>query len=315
MIKQFQYLFYRIDYAYRLLYRMVTKHRLVRKKVGNNLVMTNEETRVYMIEQIQKGEPFMVGRLGSIELSAIDHTIQQNLNLRKQIPQRTTDMLCSNAGFFPNDQYSVRHFSKIMCEGISEANMLGCFHDKELYFFKRFADRKVKYCHLKDVEPRLGSPDSWLTALKGKKVLVIHPYEKTIRSQYERRLDVFPNGFLPEFELKTIKAVQTIAGTKDERFESWFDALRWMEDRIDETDFDVALIGCGAYGFPLAAYVKKIGKQAVHIGGATQLIFGIIGSRWEDKEYVKKCMNQYWVRPLPEETPEKAKTIENSCYW
>ena len=40
-------------------------------------------------------------------------------------------------------------------------------------------------------------------------------------------------------------------------------------------NFDIALIGCGAYGFPLAAFVKGIGKKAVHIGGPLQLFFGI----------------------------------------
>ena len=27
------------------------------------------------------------------------------------------------------------------------------------------------------------------------------------------------------------------------------------------------LIGCGAYGLPLAVAVNKMGKQAIHIGG------------------------------------------------
>ena len=43
-----------------------------------------------------------------------------------------------------------------------------------------------------------------------------------------------------------------------------------MEDGIAEIDFEVALIGCGAYGLPLAAHVKRLGKKAVHLGGATQ---------------------------------------------
>jgi hypothetical protein len=39
-------------------------------------------------------------------------------------------------------------------------------------------------------------------------------------------------------------------------------------------DFDIAIIGCGAYSFPLAANVKRIGKNSVHLGGASQLLFG-----------------------------------------
>ena len=49
-----------------------------------------------------------------------------------------------------------------------------------------------------------------------------------------------------------------------------------------EEIFDVAIIGCGAYGMPLAAMLKQAGKQAIHLGGATQLLFGIKGKRWEE---------------------------------
>lgn len=48
-----------------------------------------------------------------------------------------------------------------------------------------------------------------------------------------------------------------------------------MKDEIDKQDYDIALIGCGAYGFPLAAHIKRSGKKAIHLGGALQLLFGI----------------------------------------
>ena len=53
-------------------------------------------------------------------------------------------------------------------------------------------------------------------------------------------------------------------------------------------DFDVAIIGCGAYGFPLAAKLKQAGKQAIHLAGATQLLFGIKGKRWEEYQFQKR---------------------------
>ena len=50
-----------------------------------------------------------------------------------------------------------------------------------------------------------------------------------------------------------------------------------MKNQIVKTDFDIAIIGAGAYGFSLAAFIKKIGKKAVHLGGPTQVLFGIKG--------------------------------------
>ena len=108
--------------------------------------------------------------------------------------------------------------------------------------------------------------------------------------------------------------MQSIAGTKTE-FDDWFAALEYMYNEAMKIDFDIAIIGCGAYGFPLAAKLKKAGKQAIHLGGATQILFGIWGSRWDNVEPIRKLKNEFWVRPSKEETPSGAKKVENACYW
>ena len=119
----------------------------------------------------------------------------------------------------------------------------------------------------------------------------------------------------PHYELRTIKAVQSIAGNQPEGFGDWFEALDWMKREIDKTDFDIAIIGCGAYGFPLAAYVKQIGKKAIHLGGATQYLYGIISSALENNPKLSNLKNEYWVRPSKEETPHGIENVENSRYW
>ena len=89
--------------------------------------------------------------------------------------------------------------------------------------------------------------------------------------------------------------------------------------RGNKIDFDIAIIGCGAYGFPLAAKLKQAGKQAVHLGGATQLMFGIKGKRWEEDyngyEYIRKWFNDAWVYPSEQDKPQNADTVEGGCYW
>ena len=81
--------------------------------------------------------------------------------------------------------------------------------------------------------------------------------------------------------LITIKAVQTIAKETDERFSNWFEALDYMKVQILKHEFDIALVGAGAYGTPLCLFINSLNKQAIQSGGATQLLFGIIGKRWE----------------------------------
>jgi hypothetical protein len=122
-----------------------------------------------------------------------------------------------------------------------------------------------------------------------------------------------------------VQAVQSLGGY-NKGFETWFDALDWMKSEMDKEEYDIALIGCGAYGFPLAAHAKRTGHQAVHLGGALQLLFGIRGKRWEKDCFVSDAsgrpiftysslFNPYWVRPSLDETPQTASSVEGATYW
>lgn len=94
---------------------------------------------------------------------------------------------------------------------------------------------------------------------------------------------------------------------------------------IEEKNFDLALLGCGGYSLLLGAKIKKMGKLAIHLGGATQILCGIRGSRWENKPWFIENLNDYWTHPLTEDKPgEKAmqnratlmhKLSEIACYW
>ena len=90
-----------------------------------------------------------------------------------------------------------------------------------------------------------------------------------------------------------------------------------MIEECKKMEFDVAIIGCGAYGYPLAAEIKRMGKVAIHLGGATQILFGIIGNRWEKDhpEFCRKFVNDAWVRPMDKEKIQNAGSVENACYW
>jgi hypothetical protein len=99
------------------------------------------------------------------------------------------------------------------------------------------------------------------------------------------------------------------------RHTDWFQALADMQRQMTAIDFDVALIGAGAYSLPLVVHAKKLGKVGIHMGGAVQLYFGIMGGRWDKNPAIQSFVNESWVRPLPEDTPPNNKLIEGGCYW
>lgn len=112
----------------------------------------------------------------------------------------------------------------------------------------------------------------------------------------------FPHGFDPEIQ---------------EKYGSWQKIMEKIISEIEDKNFDVALLGCGGYSLLLAAQIKKMGKSAIHLGGATQILFGIRGSRWENKTWFRENINDYWTHPLIEDKPGETamKNCENGCYW
>ena len=216
--------------------------------------------------------------------------------------------VCVCAGVFPTDNKSIEDFCREFSsycpdfDGFSRCT----YGERRLYDL---------YCPnatsiLMDALVPLNHPHTWYGALEGRKVLVVHQYMKTIKAQYEKRVEFHKGqGVLPRFELILYRPVNSIGG-KCNDFPDWTTALHHMMDDISKMDFDVALLGCGVYGVPLSAYIKRMGKIAIYTGGATQAIFGIKGRRWDEQG----IYNENWVRPFPEDIPENMDKIERGCF-
>lgn len=284
--------------------------------VANGKVQTAEEINNCIKDMILSGNPFLAGRFGATELFCVrtfDFEVESKYD-------KVLSQMENWSGFFPSKKELGDKFKNLMLDLLPEANVMGIWMlPFEEYYLNSYGNKQLKTTYLLDLEPWSSPEKPWSAALKGKKVLVIHPFKETIERQYKRREEIFPGtDILPKFELITLKAVQTVAGEEDNRFSTWFDALEWMYQEAMKIDFDVAIIGCGAYGFPLAAKLKQAGKQAIHLAGATQLLFGIKGKRWEENTafaYVQKFFNDAWVYPSDEDKPKAANKVEGGCYW
>lgn len=317
-----------IDSSFRIEYQKARisyyGNALARRLIGRNLsephfnrdVLTAEEGSNSLQKLVESGKPFAAARFGGTETKTIADVLYTQAGGKfGGVNDRTLERIMELSGFFPADKQALNQFTQLYIEASADIDMLGVWN---ILLQSYLADHYVKQAQL--AELRMFEPyyfnNPWTSALKGKRVVVVHPFAETIESQYEKRTKLFENqNILPEFELRTVKAVQTLAGERDERFATWFEALDYMYQECIKEDFDIALIGCGAYGFPLAAQLKKAGKQAVHIGGSLQLLFGIKGSRWDNHEIISKLYNDAWVRPAKTETIQKPDKVEGSCYW
>lgn len=308
----------------------INKYKLVKSEMDDlagKPIMGLEETSKYIAKKIMKQKPFFAGRYGATEFNMIVQALNVRYGRKKDNRKSALRDMCLGPGFFPKNMRLAEKFVDLMLEEIPNIDLHGIWPMyMEEYIIDRY-EKNVRLTTLENLEPFRVPVNSqtkpWSYALAGKKVLVVHPFVETIRKQYDNcRENIFnrvynADDILPEFELKTLKAVQTIAGNRDVRFRTWFDALDWMKEECARTDFDVAIIGCGGYGFPLASEIKRMGKIAIHLGGATQLLFGIKGRRWEDPVYkwYSRTVNENWVRPNENERVNKLESIENGCYW
>ena len=111
-----------------------------------------------------------------------------------------------------------------------------------------------------------------------------------------------------------IKSPQSLAGNRPHS--SWKESLEITKEKINNESFDIALLGCGAYGLPLVNHIKtNLNKTTIYIGGGLQIMFGIMGKRWDEMEEISSLYNENWVRPSEEEIPPNSQVVENGCYW
>ena len=156
--------------------------------------------------------------------------------------------------------------------------------------------------------------EPWTRALKGKKVLVVHPFEDSIRKQYSRREEITGvSQILPGFQLDVLKPPVTFAGENESA--TWSQQFKAAERELRARDFDVMISGAGGYGLPLAQVAKDMGKTAIHLGGLVQTLFGIRGKRFQETSSIAVMMDSTWVSPSAEETPPQAKRVEDGAYW
>jgi hypothetical protein len=296
---------------------------------SDNCEYFRQEASDLILRGLNSPEPFAVSRFGHSELRAVltylhiqDKTSRLNkiasyIAGSKVEPwwfDHTVSHITNNAGVFPKDLKVIEDYCKLTIADAKEINVLGSWLGGERWIkqflpntkFMRFHD----FYHFLHKRP-------WTLGLTNQKVLVVHPFAKSIEQQYKIKEKIFFNDHtLPDFQLITYPSVQSIAGNIPKGFSTWFDALEKMKSDISKIDFDIAILGCGAYGMSLAAFIKRdLKRKAIHLGGNTQILFGIKGSRWETDSNFMHIFNSEWVKPSADETPSGHKSIDNNCYW
>ena len=292
------------------------RFRWERAKYRGAAILSPQAGNDFLADSVAAGKPFAAGKIGAAELGGLmKHERHADATGHCGSWGRHADMLYRNAGVYPKDAATFSKFCRIYTEALKDLDALAVWY--------RFGERSMQLRHA----PRASllavtSLESyyherpWTRMLAGKRVLVVTPFADTVLSQ-GRRLGVVwrtkPDVW-PEVELSTLR-VPLSAGLVAPLYPNWFDALDAMTEEMSTRAFDVVMIGAGAWSLPLAARAKQMGRWAIHLGGSTQVFFGIKGRRWDDNPLVVAAQNDAWVRPGQSERPATFEAVEQGCYW
>ena len=279
-------------------------------------------------------DPCFIGRNGTIELEVLFFWVTRRAHGGgPSYPHHYIETIGRNAGVFPVTDESVDAWCKTYCEALGELDGLAAgwykpLESVEAAILKLHASGSEFRCALRSLEPYYVSQDlQWTRGLSGKRVTVVSSFAESIQKQIEG--ESFPqiwtgqNAGLLNAPGVTWSFVRTgyapalalgRCGWPPE-VTCWQDAVAHVVAKVKESDADVAIIGCGGLGIPIGAELKRQGISAVVLGGATQVLFGLKGTRWATHPIISAFWNDAWAWPSEAEKPNGAMLVEGGCYW
>lgn len=273
---------------------------------------------------------FAAGKAGFSEQALLRYTLIRTHpdSLKKRAYQAFLKYHCDYmTGVFPSNPEFLNDFSEFFLESVKGLNALGLMDGVNEFQLIKSLDIKAELTHFQSMEPDRSIPEHsslcYLPIFKGKKILLISPYAEFIATR--AKADIYDSvwrtsgkkWFKPsaieclKIPYSYITATETHALYRDS-----VDLYKTICSQISKYEFDIALIGAGALGMPLANYIKSLGKVGISLGGHLQVIFGVAGARWRRDPEWQKYINPAWVDvPSSYQPMDKNDLTDQGAYW
>ncbi len=245
--------------------------------IGRNLwqqqkIYTYEEIQSILKELINSGKPFFAGKIGANEQNLLHWgsgiTIPTYPFGKRKILYRQTKNCASNAGIVPRNPESYRSFYDLFSQSLEQIDVIGIWYNSGEYHLvsNLCHNPNLKRVYFFDLEPYF-SDRNWARDLEGKTVFLVTPFLNSCLEQYQKRKQIWHNNLLPKLNLTGYKFPYLFSHSNNSEEKDWSVVFEDIKSNLNNTEFDIAIIGCGGLSIPVAAYCKQIGKQAIHLGG------------------------------------------------
>jgi hypothetical protein len=283
-----------------------------------------------LTQAIEERQGFSAGKAGFSEQALLRYTLihMQPDSLKKRAYEAFLKYHCDYmTGVFPSSPEFLNAFSKFFLENVKGLNVLGLMDGKNEFQLIKSLDIGAELTHFQSMEPDRSIPEKeslcYLPLFKGKKLLLISPYAEFIATR--AKADIYnsvwctsgKDWFSPsDVEYLNIPYSYITATDTHRLYRDSIELYQIICAQISEYEFDIALIGAGALGIPLANYIKSLGKIGISLGGHLQIIFGVAGARWRRDPEWQKYINPSWVDvPSSYQPMDKDDLTDQGAYW
>lgn len=295
-------------------------------------LFTQQEGARELVRVMQTGLPYAAGKLGTSEFDALRWYIvhRRNKSAVIEYPYHIRRHMVVNAGLFPDGPDTLDKWAEhMLCNVLPEMDLMiewnpGVKH-QEYTFLETYAPHS-KRTVLRALEPYYEESvyDRYTLAIpEGSKIAIISPFSDTLLEQIPKLhtiwsgLPVWGNGvtFIPIQTFYSPLVASSVKHQWTAHIHNWQAACDDIVEKVRAVGATYAFVGCGALSLPIVAALKRAGCIAIHTGGATQILFGIKGRRWDSHAVISRFYNSAWIRPVAHEIPDGGREIENGCYF
>lgn len=277
---------------------------------------------------LDRSAGFAAGKLGGSERTWLSYPprIERERGIgRRALALSLGHQSADHSGIWPTDLGFLLRFCEQFRAAVAELDAIGLFADAfaiEAEIFERLAPpgMPMRFGDQEPIrDPALPRSQCWLELLRGRRVLIVSPFADLLRDR--ARPEIYEPAWASAgkrwFEPAAVESVEFPYGfdaATRARYGSALDLLAELRATVVGRDFDVALIGAGGLGIPLAAAVKESGRVGLSLGGHLQVMFGVYGQRWlERREWREEIINDAWIRVPERYRPDPGPHLED--YW
>ena len=275
--------------------------------------------------------PFAAGKLGMSEKVWLYYPLLLSRHPAK-IRQRAFERMLAfhaldNSGIFPADPNFYATFVEFYVATLRQLDYVGLFLEPAAMEAEliRFHGLRNQLTYFQDQEPDRSSPSNaancYLPYFAGKRILLVCPFANLLR---QRATQVIFQGvwsktgkkwFYPA-HVDALEFPYGFAATTQARYTTALALLDHITGEIARREFDVALIAAGGLAIPLAAFVKRMGKIGVSLGGHLQVLFGVLGKRWREMPgWRETYVNEWWIDMPDVYKPVEPNVGDLGSYW